>query len=184
MLQTQNKKEDLRIIRTREKIYSQFLKMRRKKPIENIRITDLCNEAGINRATFYHHYADIYALSDEIEYAVIDKCLSHLSRKDIRLFYTDPKEFMRKLKEAIDSHMNEIALLSNGRMEKVFAKIEEKIVEFLMDGREDEELHVQLTYVIGGVIHVIYTYSSGRVLKGGALRDIVCRMIYNSVKDL
>ena len=45
---------------TRNHIKDTFLVMLKKKPFLKIRITALCQKAGITRATFYAHYLDIY----------------------------------------------------------------------------------------------------------------------------
>ena len=40
--------------------------MLRKKSVEKISVGELCEQADVNRSTFYRHYADVYALLDEI----------------------------------------------------------------------------------------------------------------------
>lgn len=51
---------------TRNHIKDTFLVMLKKQPFLKIRITALCQKAGITRATFYAHYLDIYDLVDDI----------------------------------------------------------------------------------------------------------------------
>lgn len=177
------KKEDLRILRTRDKIYRCFLEMRRKKSIEDIRITELCEKAGINRATFYHHYQDIYALSDELEYGVIDRYQQNLNENDIHLFFHEPSQFLAHLKEVIEAEKETINILSSGRREIMFSKMEEKLVDFLMNGSEDEELRIQLTFAIGGAIHVIYVYSSDRSYQTEVLSTKICDMVLRVVEE-
>ncbi|MGN0954960.1 TetR/AcrR family transcriptional regulator [Dialister sp.] len=50
----------------RNHIKNTFLSMLKKKPFPKIRITTLCETAGIARATFYAYYQDIYDLVDDI----------------------------------------------------------------------------------------------------------------------
>ena len=56
------KKKDLRIIKTRKALYNAFEELMKSKPFEQIKVSDICNEALINRSTFYDHYADKYDL--------------------------------------------------------------------------------------------------------------------------
>lgn len=65
-----NRREEytLRVIR------EAFLELLEKHPIERISVGELCKLADINRSTFYRHYADIYALLDEIS----DECFQEL----------------------------------------------------------------------------------------------------------
>ena len=51
---------------TRNQNKETFLEMLKKKPFLKIRITALCQKAGITRASFYAHYLDIYDLVDDI----------------------------------------------------------------------------------------------------------------------
>ncbi len=57
-----NRREEytLRVIR------ETFLELLAKQSVERISVGELCDLADINRSTFYRHYADVYALLDEI----------------------------------------------------------------------------------------------------------------------
>lgn len=65
-----NRREEytLRVIR------ETFLQMLSKQSVERISIGELCEMADINRSTFYRHYADVYALLDEI----CEECFQNL----------------------------------------------------------------------------------------------------------
>ena len=62
-----NVTNDRRTRVTRLLIRRAFTELLRRKPIQSITVKELCEEAGINRGTFYAHYTDIYALRDAIE---------------------------------------------------------------------------------------------------------------------
>ena len=49
-------KSDMRLILTKRLLREGLLRCLEKKPIEKITIHELCEESGINRTTFYHHY--------------------------------------------------------------------------------------------------------------------------------
>ncbi len=49
------------------------------KSINQITIKELCENADLNRSTFYLHYADQYALLEEIEEEIIFKTHEHLT---------------------------------------------------------------------------------------------------------
>ncbi|WP_152657687.1 TetR/AcrR family transcriptional regulator [Oceanobacillus sp. CFH 90083] len=59
-------KTDLRILRTRRLIMDAFISLSEKKEFSDIRITDITEEAMINRATFYYHYEDKYDLLEKV----------------------------------------------------------------------------------------------------------------------
>ncbi|WP_083540582.1 TetR/AcrR family transcriptional regulator [Marinilactibacillus sp. 15R] len=53
---------DIRKVRTRHSIIEAFMKLLQQKRFEAIKISDITNEAMINRATFYYYFADKYEL--------------------------------------------------------------------------------------------------------------------------
>ena len=64
-------KENQRIALTRRLLQEGLLRLLAHEKLENISVTALCKEAGINRATFYNHYASPGALLKEMEQKLI-----------------------------------------------------------------------------------------------------------------
>ena len=59
-------KNDLRIIKTKKVLFDTLLKLMKQKNFEKIKVSDICDEALINRSTFYAHYEDKYELLIEL----------------------------------------------------------------------------------------------------------------------
>ena len=53
-------KDDLRVIRTKKALSEAFIELLNSKTFDEITVNELCEEAGIRRATFYKHYSDKY----------------------------------------------------------------------------------------------------------------------------
>lgn len=51
-------KEDIRIVKTKKALFNAFISLIEEKPFEDITVNELCEKAGIRRATFYKHYKD------------------------------------------------------------------------------------------------------------------------------
>ena len=51
---------------SRERIEKIFIELLQTKELNEISVSDLCKQAGLNRTTFYANYADIYGLADAI----------------------------------------------------------------------------------------------------------------------
>lgn len=49
-----------------EKIEKVFVELLQTKELSEIRVSDICKRAGLNRSTFYANYMDIYGLADSI----------------------------------------------------------------------------------------------------------------------
>ncbi len=57
---------DPRIRRTRQLLRNSLSTLLRSRPFEEISVQDITEEATVNRATFYDHYADKFALLDSL----------------------------------------------------------------------------------------------------------------------
>lgn len=49
-----------------ERIEKVFIELLQSRELGEIRVSDICKRAGLNRTTFYANYADIYSLADSI----------------------------------------------------------------------------------------------------------------------
>ena len=67
-------KIDRRIRRTRAALKHVLMELLKKKPIDKITVTELCQMVEINRSTFYQHYCDVYALLEDIESDFLIQC--------------------------------------------------------------------------------------------------------------
>ncbi|MCI5552855.1 MAG: TetR/AcrR family transcriptional regulator [Tenericutes bacterium] len=56
------KKQDLRIMKTKKALYQSLIQLMKEKTFEEIRVSDICELALINRSTFYAHFDDKYEL--------------------------------------------------------------------------------------------------------------------------
>ena len=61
-----DKKTNLKVINTKRKLSKSLISLLTSKSITEIDISELCEKAGINRTTFYKHYASLYHLLDEL----------------------------------------------------------------------------------------------------------------------
>ncbi len=64
---------DARARYTRAVIREQFLRLLREKPVAKITVKELCGACGINRATFYRHYMDLYDLMEQMEQSFLEE---------------------------------------------------------------------------------------------------------------
>ena len=71
MPDSQEKKLDRRVKYTRMVITNSFIKLLGDKPLSKITVKEICEQADVNRATFYKHYADPHDLLGQIEQELI-----------------------------------------------------------------------------------------------------------------
>ena len=53
-------REDARVIKTKEKLFSSFKTLLSEKQFEDVTIQEVCSRAEVRRATFYKHFTDKY----------------------------------------------------------------------------------------------------------------------------
>lgn len=66
------RKSDARVRYTQRILKESFLSLLREKPVNKITVKEVCELAELNRATFYAHYSDCFALLENIEQELLD----------------------------------------------------------------------------------------------------------------
>lgn len=113
------KKMDRRVKYTKMVIKESFVKILKQKPISKISIKEICDDADINRATFYAHYLDQYDLLQQIENEIITDINRYLSSYDFKSEKDVPVDLIEKILEYIreNSELFDLLLNSNGDMQ-------------------------------------------------------------------
>jgi len=76
---------DARVRYTRKVIEDSFLNLLQQKHMSKITVTELCETAQINRATFYKHYADVPQLLEKLEENLFDQIRAAFSAKEVKM---------------------------------------------------------------------------------------------------
>lgn len=88
------KKEDLRIRKTKANLYKGLLQLMEEKTFEDIKVTDICNISLINRSTFYDHFNDKYELLAAFLEDLKKELIAHL---EVKKEVTSIKEYYLEL---------------------------------------------------------------------------------------
>lgn len=147
---------DLRTLKTERAIKNAFTLLRSKKELEKITVKELCEEACINKSTFYAHYRDIYELSDVLCEEVVSSITKGVLHPEY--FEEDPAEFTRELFYAYFAQNSLITILFSGKQRNHLAdRIERSIKEMIFEKypcyRDDVTKNVILSYCIQGGYH-------------------------------
>ena len=84
------KKEDLRIKKTKRNLYQALIELLEEKPFEEIKTKEICEKSYTNRSTFYDHFSSKYDLlqglllekKDEYEQQIINKNKTNMTTKE------------------------------------------------------------------------------------------------------
>lgn len=150
---------DIRIEKTKTAITNTFLELRSKKPLEKITIKELCEQAKINKSTFYSHYKDIYDLSDQLETEVVTSVLQSMQHPE-KLF-EDPAAFTKELSLGYLSMSPLIRILFSGtRSGELVRKIECHLKKHIFSSHPEYEAdpmkNIILTYNIYGSYYAFF----------------------------
>lgn len=77
-------KQDRRVKRTKMMMRDALMELMDEKPVSEITAKDVTSKADLNRATFYLHYTNVFALLDEMENEVVEKFAQMLDKVEIR----------------------------------------------------------------------------------------------------
>lgn len=159
---------DLRMYKTENAIRDAFFELRKKMPLEKIRINELCKMAQINKSTFYRHYIDVFDLSNALEMQLIENVTSQFVVADT--LYSNPELFVTGLRQAIQPYKEEIYILYDGRI-RVFAdQMEAWLTKVYLNEKSAEADRITLSFLVGGAIH---TFLSPKFNSDETARTIV-----------
>ncbi len=179
---------DLRVVKTERSIREAFIKLRAAKPTNKITVKELCEEALINKATFYLHYKDIYELSDMLENKLITDCLATISDEDAGSLEKVVFDFAKAFSS--QSALFHI-LFSDGSSDadKLAGKVTEFVQErvFSLDPhlRDDISFNIRLTAAVYGGFHAFFAYKHvQRPVAIAHIADFVQRTLGSDARSL
>ena len=151
-------KIDLRIIKTKKSIYDAFISLMSEKTFEEIKVSEICERALINRSTFYSHFDDKFTLFDSLISDMKNSLLGELNKKKIT---NDTKEYymdlIRILLDEIDKNKDVyVASLINNRnsiaMDMIYTTLKEDLKEKTKNYKEGVIPNEFLaSFYIGGI---------------------------------
>ena len=117
---------DIRIEKTERAIKQAFMELRAEKPLEKIRVKELCDRACINKSTFYAHYEDIYALANGLVHKLIESILASVPRTNDSVALHQAETLTRELFHAFMQNQRAVNILFSGSRQGIFANSIEK----------------------------------------------------------
>lgn len=161
------KKKDLRIIKTRKALYNAFEELMKSKPFEQIKVSDICNEALINRSTFYDHYADKYDLLEEYINSLKDSLTEEITKennieKNTKEYYIEIIKFLLlHIQKKRDTY---IAIMINNRNsitnDILYDILNRAIINQINDKKISKNIpnEIIIRFYIGGVTNICFEW--------------------------
>lgn len=153
-------KTDLRIIKTRNNLYSSLINLLKEKTFEEIKVSDLCNEALINRSTFYSHFDDKYELISSLINDLKKELENELNKIQVNL---NTKEYYIEMIKIFLDHIEgkeDIykSIMINNKNSIIMDMIYDTILNDLNDKIKNDDINIPSdiisSFYIGAVVNV------------------------------
>jgi AcrR family transcriptional regulator len=148
---------------TRMVLRDSLIELMAQKPITKITIKEICENADVNRTTFYAHYQDQYDLLLQIEEETLVYFDDMLNKYNNKLNKREVIEMLEKMLHYIASNHNSIQVLLSengdiGFQKKVFKRFaqHELVLKYLAEEKfEEKTTGYYYVYVINGSVGLI-----------------------------
>lgn len=136
------RKEDLRILKTKESLYRSLLEIMKTTVFEEVKVSDICQKSKINRSTFYDHFTDkfelLYSLINDMREELTQSLIINIETNSLKETYMEMikalLEFIEKNKDIYSSVLkingNSIAIdmMTNTLLESITNEINENFI--------------------------------------------------------
>jgi len=99
-----NTKNNMRTQETKNKIREAAIRLLHTKQISSITIKEICGLSHINRATFYRHYQDVYALFDHLHHEMAERAYEAFFMPTVRGFLPFSRPCFESLFQFVQAH--------------------------------------------------------------------------------
>lgn len=156
---------------TRMVLKDSLMKLLNEKPISSITVKEICDQADINRSTFYSHYTDHFDLLDKMEDEIIEDMKGFLSQYNYEN-EEDALQLIEKLLEYFASKQEVCRTLLKENIDTSFQKKVMDIAHLFFKkkwatvNRLDKDISEYLSiFVISGSVHVVKSWLLGGMNK-------------------
>ena len=168
------KTNDLRVIKTRNALYNALIELMKEKTFEEIKVSDICDKALINRSTFYSHFEDKYqllsSLIDELKNSLIEELKKKKNINNIKDYYIEViKIFLSHVENKRETYL---AIAINNR-NSILIDIITDVIDSDIISHLNKDKNISKTKVPDNIISKFFV---------GAMVNVGIYWIYNTNK--
>ena len=161
------KKEDLRVMKTKKNLYEGLLSLMETKSFEEIKVSDICKVSFTNRSTFYDHFNYKYellsSLIQDLEQELANKLEENTTIQTEKDYYMNMISLLfDHISEHIDIYSSIIKNNTNSIASDMFRDTLLKDVEKHMKNNRTYHGNIPIeiitTFYVSAVINVCLTY--------------------------
>jgi AcrR family transcriptional regulator len=148
VMQGNNKKEDLRILKTRKALYSALLFLLSRQKFTKLTVHDICTESMVSRTAFYAHFKDKYDLLEQ-----------WLAEQRLWLMQRLQDETEQSMEDILGEALQLYSAVIVNLLEDADREQQNLLFQFLsqaINGVGLENDAVMVDFLAGGVFHVVF----------------------------
>ena len=179
-----NAKSDRRVKYTKLMLKESLMGLLEKKPISKITIKEICENADINRCTFYSYYKDQYDLLEQIEDELICEINTMLSNYNYKQDATEAVQMMEQIFQYIAENSGFCRILLSEQGDVHFQKRvmviaqRQHVIEWTtqrdMDAETAEYLYL---FAVNGSIGMVQNWlKNGMNLSNRKMAEMIIKM--------
>ena len=157
---------DRRVRKTKKAMSDALAKLLLEKPLNNISVREIADEADINRGTFYLHYRDVFDMAEQLQNEIMEKfeeiITSHESETDSENLVPMLADCFELISENAD--LAKVMLSRNGDaafLDKMKNAVNHKFyndVQKLTNIENPSEFDIFYNYIVYGFIGICTTW--------------------------
>lgn len=156
-------KENQRIRLTKQLLRESLIRLLAEKNIRSISVRELCDNAEINRTTFYKYYGSQFDLLVDLENSVLEQVESYLADKEV--LQTDDIRLLTQITVFIEENLSLCRLLINNTVDSRFGerllmlpKIQRLLGDQLLSEYQSDEIEYMYQFVVNGGFSMIKSW--------------------------
>ncbi len=180
-------KTDARVVYTLKVVKESFVKLLKEEAVNRITVKRICDEAGINRATFYRYYEDVFDLYEQLKNEMVDNLFVEREETAPRDLESDLASLLANIKEnaeavAAFTKQNDVADIVVKLCRRNYPYFNEYVERFFPETDKEERVTTYY-YVSSGCTGVISEW-----MKNGMEKDekhvasLLKKLLINTVK--
>ncbi len=182
-------KVDQRVKLTQVLLKNALVQLIKEQHISKISVRALCDAAGINRSTFYNHYADPYDLLMKIKQEIIGDIGRYINSQSINAKLPLSAQLLTRILEYFQDNVELFRSLlgenSDSSFQKDIMELAQVISEHVNPGFDPRTLNYIKTFGVTGSISVIQCWlQEGMADSPARMAELLIQLLYGGQNGL
>lgn len=185
-------KIDRRIRYTTLLLKDSLVKLLQKNQISRISVKMLCDEADINRSTFYAHYTDQYNLLQKVEQEVVKDLREYVNKHDLSEHSEVTTQALKQLLEYVAKNADLFKVLLSDNGDSNFQRDIMEIAQqkMISDIHNYQAINTRMSgylqcFVIAGALRLLQKWlEDGMVESSQEMAELISKLLYKGTSSI